>query len=187
MPSISQKGVELEPPGGLTDWFRRFRTPLRRFLARHRGVSASDIDDVAQEVFLRLLRYKPEEHVLDPKSYLYKMAANVASEWSMRARARHPHASNWLDELSDDANPVEAVYSIQRNATINAALARLPARSREVLRLRFGEGLTDEGVAERLRLSQRVVRRDLATAYVRLRALLSRRGNLSHHFEGKIE
>ncbi len=187
IPTSEKKGAEVWLQGGLADWFRQFQAPLRRFIARRRGVSASDIDDVAQEVFLRLLRYKPEEHVLDPKGYLYKMASNVASEWSMRARERYPHASNWLDELMDDADPLEAAYTMQRDATIRTALSKLPARSREVLRLHFGEGLTHEGIARRLNLSQRVVRRDITVAYVKLRATLSGRGNLFRPLEERIK
>lgn len=41
----------------LVDWFQRWRTPLRRFLASRSAIRPADLDDVAQEVFLRLLRY----------------------------------------------------------------------------------------------------------------------------------
>ena len=158
----------------LAEWFREWRTPLRRFIARRRGVSAADIDDVAQEVFLRLLRYEREELVADPKSYMFKVAANVASEWSMRARQRFPHASNWLDELTDDIDVLSDAARGQRNADLNAALSRLTPRAREVLRLQFAEGLNREQIAKRLNVTHRVVKREIVNAYVLLRMSLGR-------------
>jgi DNA-directed RNA polymerase specialized sigma24 family protein len=59
----------------LTDWFHQWRVPLRRFLVGRRGVPAADVDDVAQEVFLRLVRYEKTELVDHPQAYLYKVAA----------------------------------------------------------------------------------------------------------------
>ena len=91
--SRSAEKLALGPPRGkLADWFDELRDPLRRFLAVRRGVKTSDIDDLAQEVFLRLLRYDRAELVNDPKAYLFKMASNVACEWFTYARQRFPDA-----------------------------------------------------------------------------------------------
>lgn len=48
----------------------------------------ADFDDVAQEVFLRLLRYDAAQIVEHPQAYLFKMASNVAAEWSIRSSNR---------------------------------------------------------------------------------------------------
>jgi DNA-directed RNA polymerase specialized sigma24 family protein len=74
-----QQEVSAEPHSRLAEWFRELRVPLRRFIARRRGVVAADLDDVAQEVFLRLPRYDREELIADPRGYLFKVAANVPS------------------------------------------------------------------------------------------------------------
>src|SRR6267154_1625808 len=89
----------------LTDWFYQWRIPLRKFLGGKRGVKVADIDDVAQEVFLRLLRYERAELVEHPQAYLYKMASNVAAEWAIRGRYVRPHESKWLAGLSTDEQP----------------------------------------------------------------------------------
>jgi DNA-directed RNA polymerase specialized sigma24 family protein len=46
-----------DPRQRLTEWFRVLREPLRRFIAGRRRAGYLDSDDVAQEVFLRLLRH----------------------------------------------------------------------------------------------------------------------------------
>src|SRR3954447_19342316 len=88
--------ISVDTKRRLTDWFHQWRTPLRRFLAGRAGVRAADVEDVAQEVFLRLMRYEKAELVDHPQAYLYKVAANVATEWSIRARNRLPHDQKWL-------------------------------------------------------------------------------------------
>ncbi len=52
------------------------------------AVRVADLDDVAQEVFLRLLRYETAEVVQHPQAYIFKMAANVTAEWAIRSRHR---------------------------------------------------------------------------------------------------
>jgi RNA polymerase sigma factor (sigma-70 family) len=159
----------------LTDWFtrfRRWRAPLRKFLSTRWSVSASDLDDVAQEVFLRLLRYDNAELIEHPQAYLFRMAANVAGEWALRSQHRHPHDARWLTDLYAPSDPEREVARQAANQRLRQALAGLPLRQREVLRLHFGEGLARAQIAERLNTSERVVKRDLINAYSRLRTVL---------------
>ena len=51
----------------LADWFRRWRVPLRKFLAGKGAIRVSDLDDVAQEVFLRLMRYERADLIEHPQ------------------------------------------------------------------------------------------------------------------------
>src|SRR5260370_42692544 len=93
----------------LSAWFQQWRMPLRKFLIRKGTVRSADLDDVAQEVFLRLLRYERAELIEHPQAYLYKVAANVAAGWAIRARSSHPHEPRWLAELSADEEPSDTV------------------------------------------------------------------------------
>jgi len=156
----------------LIDWFqgfRRWRGPLRKLLASRGVAGAEDLDDVAQEVFLRLLRYENAELIEHPQAYLFRMASNVAGEWALLARHRLPHAAEWLNELQAEGQPDETLARDDARRAVRAALARLPVRQREVLRLHFGEGLTRTQIAERLQLSERIVKRELVLAYAALR------------------
>jgi len=70
----------------LRDWFQlfqRWRLPLRKMWF----LTESDLDDVAQDVFLRLLRYDNVDLIEHPQAYLVRMAANVLGEWIMRSPA----------------------------------------------------------------------------------------------------
>jgi RNA polymerase sigma-70 factor (ECF subfamily) len=118
------------------------------------------------------LRYDIGELVTDPAAYLFKIAANVASEWSMKASNRLPHDPAWLEDLTNDRQPDNDVEREFEHRRLAAALNALPARAREVLRLHFSEGLRHEEIAERLAVSARIVKRDLITSYSNLRDAL---------------
>jgi RNA polymerase sigma factor (sigma-70 family) len=156
----------------LADWFREWRWPLRRYLARRRSIASADIEDIAQEVFLRLLRYDRTELIKSPQSYLFQIAANVSAEWSARASRSRPHHSEWLDNVIDAHDPEEQMLRSSTDEQIAHAVKALPARSREILRLHFSEELSHEKIASQLGVTRRIVKRDIAAAYASLRVAL---------------
>lgn len=129
----------------------------------------ADFDDVAQEVFLRLLRYDTAQIVEDPQAYLFKMASNVAAEWSIRSSNRHAHEPHWLSSLAADDRPDDALDCDAAKREIKRALNTLSPRERAILRLYFEEGLSQVEIAERIGVSFRIVRRDFEKSYARLR------------------
>src|SRR5262245_39686318 len=116
-------------------WFRRWRAPLRKYLNSRWSVDASDLDDVAQEGLLRLLHYKNMDVIARPQASLFKMAANVAGEWAMRSRRRYLHDERWLGDLPAESDPEYEVAREAAHQHLRRALADLPPRQREVLRL----------------------------------------------------
>lgn len=155
------------------DWFQNWQQPIRRFLKTRGGrVPDADLDDIAQEVFLRLLRYDSAELVTNPQGYLFTVAANVATEWSVRAHRRLPHSADWLEEVVfEDPAEVEAANKWTERQLL-VVLGGMPTRAREILRLYFYEELTHEQIATRLGVSRRMVKRDLISSYERLRTEL---------------
>jgi RNA polymerase sigma-70 factor (ECF subfamily) len=158
--------------GHIADWFRRLRTPLRRFLVGRGAVRVADLDDIAQEVFLRLLRYRTSELVAQPQAYLFKIASNVAAEWAIRARHRFEHEPHWLDSLAAEDQVEESLDSAAAQNEIRRAVDTLTPRERRIIELYFEEGLTYAQIAERLGVTLRVVRRDFEKSYSKLRSEL---------------
>lgn len=156
----------------LTDWFRQWRSPLRKFLIRRDSVALSDVDDISQEVFLRLLRYNQTELVEHPQAYLFKMASNVAAEWSIRARARRPHDSKWLADLMSEDLPEDEAARAKTQQEVERAINSLPPRHREILKLQYYEGLGYAEIAERLGSTPRSVKRSIIKSYQKLRTEL---------------
>ncbi|HEY4367758.1 MAG TPA: RNA polymerase sigma factor [Steroidobacteraceae bacterium] len=157
--------------GRIATWFSQWRSPIRRWLATRSSVPTADLDDLAQEVFLRLLRYSDDAVVENPQGYLFRIAANVANEWRDRARQSRPHDECWLEGLQIEAGdePENTVARSLVHEQVRAAVKRLPQRQREVLLLHVNDGLTYKQIADRLRLTYRIVLRDLTRAYSQLR------------------
>jgi RNA polymerase sigma factor (sigma-70 family) len=153
----------------LTDWFRHWRSPLRKFLAARGAARVADLDDIFQEVFLRLLRYDSLEVIEHPQAYLQRIAANVAAEWAARARHRLRHEPRWLDSLVYEGTPEELVDRSVVQQQIKRALMRLSPRERAVLKLHFEEGQSYSEIAAHLGLTLRVVRRDFENSFHKLR------------------
>ncbi len=166
----------------IAEWFRRWRSPLRKFLVGKGAVRVADLDDVAQEVFLRLLRYESAEVVEHPQAYLFKIASNVAAEWAIRARHRLEHEPHWLDTLVADDVLEESFDSRVVQQEIKRAIDTLSVRERQVVKLHFEEGLGQQEIALRLAVTPRVVRRDFEKSYGKLRRELKVKltGALNH-------
>jgi RNA polymerase sigma factor (sigma-70 family) len=160
--------------GRLIEWFGKWRKPIRSWLRNRASVPPGDIDDLAQEVFLRLLRYSDDVAVDNPQGYLFRIAANVANEWRERSRVRRPHDDSWLEELQIESGeePENAFARSRTNEYVQAAVDRLPPRQREVLLLHVNEGLTYKQIAQQRGLTYRIVLRDLTRAYSTLRMQL---------------
>lgn len=166
----------------IVEWFRRWRAPLRKFLASKNALRTADLDDVAQEVFLRLLRYNNAEFVEHPQAYLFKIASNVAAEWAIRSRHRLEHEPRWPDALVVEDSAEEEFDNAATQNEVKRALNTLTARERTVMRLYFEEGLSYAEIALKLGVGLRVVRRDFENSYGKLRCEihLDRPGE-SHH------
>lgn len=160
------------PQHSLSDWYRRWVRPLRHHLALRSRLSSAEADDIAQEVFLRLLRYERTELVTHPQAYLFKIAGNVLAEWSTRASRQRPHASEWLAQLADESNPEQDCARESEQLEIRRAVGDLPPRARDILRMHYEEGLTHQQIAGRLGVTRRIVKRDLVRAYASLRRSL---------------
>ena len=92
----------------LIGWRQRWNRSLLRFLGR-RTRAGVDVEDLAQETYLRLLRARDLADVRNPQAYLLRVASHVASEW--RNRQPPEELFEAVDEgaLVDDAVPEVAL------------------------------------------------------------------------------
>lgn len=159
----------------LIEWFEDRADLVQRWIKRDSSIPAGEVDDLTQEVFVRLLRYSGDVGVENASGYLYTVATNVVSAWRKRARVRMPHDDAQLESLQiDDAQEPENVFArAQTREQVKALVDQLPARRREILLLHVIEGLTYKEIARRKGLTYRIVLRDLTRAYVALRMQLS--------------
>jgi RNA polymerase sigma-19 factor, ECF subfamily len=153
----------------LTNWREQWNRSLMHFLRRRVHV-AVDIEDLAQETYLRLLRAPDLSDVRNPHAYLLTVASHVASEW--RERQLPPGSQVELTEemLVDEGSLELDLDTRLSEKRLERALASAPPTIRAVLLLRLRSERSCEDIGKALNLSDRQVRRYLARGYEHLRA-----------------
>lgn len=107
-----------------------YKRELHRYLLR-RLARPQDLDDVAQEVYLRLIRIDDADYMRTPLAYLYRVAANVLNDWNEIAQ-HHEHVIANSDEVDRWADTADAAWPEDPNERvdlarqIDRALAELP-------------------------------------------------------------
>lgn len=143
-----------------------FIPELKGYLRRR--VAAHDVEDVIQDVFLRLARRDESAKLETPKRYLYQVARAALIDRHRRDLSRH--ASQHC-ELSDVNQPVEAISPLrvlEGREDIRAArvvLAAMPQRRREILVAVRLEGCSLKVVAARYGISTKAVEKHLSRAF----------------------
>jgi RNA polymerase sigma factor (sigma-70 family) len=155
----------------LLEWRQRWNRSLFQFL-RRRVRSSVDVQDLAQETYLRLLRARDLNEVRNPLAYLLQVASHVALEWC----DRQPHSDSMVvleeDMLVDGQLPeleLDARLSQQR---LDEALASISPMMRAVVLLRLRDERSYQEIAAELRITDRQVRRYLARGYECLRVAI---------------
>ncbi|WP_255347727.1 RNA polymerase sigma factor [Terriglobus sp. TAA 43] len=155
-----------------------------RMLVRLTG-SRENVDDLAQDVFLRLYRALPSfrgEALLT--TYLHRIVVNVAQdEWKRRKRIDQRHTSisdetsGWEDRLHHPSpNAEQELATRELQLRVEEEMGKLSAVERSILVLYHQEERSYQQIAESLRLPIGTVRTHLHRGRNKLRTALERRG-----------
>lgn len=153
------------------------RASLTRLFQR-RGVAPQDIEDLVQEVFVRLAK-RGTAGIENIGGYALQTGASVLVDRGRRRAVRHEDAQ---DELLSDRHPAEdvgperIVAGRQALGIAVASLMTLPERTRTIFVLRRIEGLRYRDIAVRLGISVSAVEKHMMRA---VEHLLSSAGDRS--------
>jgi RNA polymerase sigma factor (sigma-70 family) len=161
-------------------WRKRWHRSLIQFLRRRVRISV-DIEDLAQETYMRLLRSRDLTQVRNPQAYLLKVAGYVVCQW----REEHPQQENLA--ACDENGLIDALdLDVELDAQITRErfqqiLAGIPPATRSVLLLRFRDECSRGEIAEKLGMTERQVRRHLVRGYEHLREYVKELNGVSLH------
>ena len=135
------------------------RDELFHFLNRRVGCPET-ARDLLQDLFLRLANHSGGEPIQNPRAYLYRIAANLATDHVRmnERRAKREDADTELKRIVDPAAAVDELVAVQlRMEHLKAVIAELPPRCREVFILLKIKQYTYEEVQEELGISPAMV------------------------------
>jgi RNA polymerase sigma-70 factor (ECF subfamily) len=163
----------------VTDIAAKHGRRLRRFLAA-RLRNASDVADLAQEVFLRLLRVDRHDQIRSPEAYLLTIASHVLHQHTLDG-ATIPEPVDIMDALVDArlAEETDAAVHLhleRRLEALDRALARLSPKTRAAFVLQRRDGCTIDEIAARLGISRAMVKKYLAKAVIQCKRQLEDKG-----------
>lgn len=159
--------------------FRDRHRFLYAFFLRHTR-SAPDAAELAQEVYLRMLRIQDYEAIREPEHYLLTVAKNLL--WEHAAAARQQRGSGNIhaeDPVCEDELAVSPAFGVQldgekRVERLRKVLAELPAKAQATMVLHYWHGQSYEEIAEQLGVSTHMVKKYVTQSLAHCRLRMAR-------------
>lgn len=172
------------PAASLSRWFTEEVQPhepaLRAYLMA-RFPSLNDHDDLVQETYSRLLRAKASGEVRFAKAFLFTTARNAALDLFRRRKVAPVDPVTDFRELRvlEEQPDAAAIVDQRQELEILAdAVRALPDRCRQVIMLRYLDGLAYKEIAVHLGISPETVKVHMAKGMRRCAAFFVERGLL---------
>lgn len=159
--------------------FAKHSGRLRTFLGR-RVRRREDIEELVQEVYVRMLGVRDMENVQNPEGYLYTVAANLAKEHALRERFAQqsvdvddPAVQEPLAEVPAFGEYIDAEARVKR---LREVLRELPPKCHAAVVMAHWHGMSYQAIAERLDVSPHMVKKYLSQALMLCRRRMGRLG-----------
>jgi RNA polymerase sigma factor (sigma-70 family) len=156
----------------------RLRPEMKRILKRH-AVPHEDAEDLLQDTFFNLV-FK-WDRIRNPEAWLLATLRNRCISYRRKRGDDLFEAvdAKILDILAGPQAPPQEQAELRHDLEI--ALAQLPAREREILRLRYGLGCESSEIAEQLGFESEGMRRLTSQCIVQLSRELRKVGLTRHN------
>lgn len=161
---------------GLIEAFIRWELPLKRFIGRFL-YKPEDIDDMAQETFLRAYGANRDKPIDSPKAYLFRVAKTVAlKELTKKSRQITDFLEeSQVNEVEDSGSLEERIVAEQKISLYFDAIAELPPQCRRVFLMRKYQGLSHKKIAAELEISTSAVEKHIALGAERCKKFIDSR------------
>jgi RNA polymerase sigma-70 factor (ECF subfamily) len=131
-----------------------------------------DANDIVQDAFLRLQRVSAEQIIENPRSYLFRIADNLAID-HIRSRTSQARRLEQVGDIhliaSGDPSPERIIDYRQRLARLEGVISELPDRQRKAFLMHKLDGLSHSEVAQVMGISKSGVEKLITKALARCR------------------
>jgi RNA polymerase sigma-70 factor (ECF subfamily) len=159
--------------------YAQYRGRLRSFLygrVRRDSVAA----ELAQEVYLRLLRVRDLNEIHNLEAYLFTVARNLATEYQIKESATRNAMDiddpAVQDQIIDPPNLAEQLDDERHLARMWKVLTELPRKCQDTVVLRLRYGLSYEEIGQKLDISTNMVKKYLSQALAHCRRRMAGHG-----------
>jgi RNA polymerase sigma factor (sigma-70 family) len=149
-------------------WFESRVLPHERAAVRLLTRFCNDpdeVEDLLQQAYVKVLEAARRDAILYPRAFLLKTTHHVAID-HLRSRRVVPFTpvseTEYLHFSSPEPGPEQTAIGRNLLGVVIQAIAALPPRCRDVFLLRKIDGLSQREVAERLRIAEATVQKQVA-------------------------
>jgi RNA polymerase sigma-70 factor, ECF subfamily len=170
MTDILQRIAEGADVEAFRKLFEAYAPRVKSYMMRQ-GADANTAEELAQETLLTVWR-KAALYSGDKGSattWIFTIARNLRIDKLRRETAWVALPDGYDREVSQDADPDEALAEEERRVRVQQALAELPPDQHEVVVLSYVDGLSHSEIADRLRLPLGTVKSRMRLAYSKIR------------------
>ncbi|MEW6998631.1 RNA polymerase sigma factor [Colwelliaceae bacterium BS250] len=147
------------------------RKTISRLVARI--VPPHEIEDIVQETYVRICQIENKENISSPKSFMYKIARNLALDYQKQAHVRLVDGienMEALEQLLSNHHKDEMYDNALTNIEFShfcEAVRQLPVQCRKVFVLKKVYGYSQREIAAQLNLSESTVEKHISTGMKR--------------------
>ncbi len=160
----------------LSEIFLQHEQDLFRFLLRRLKCSLT-AQDLTHELFVKISTQDETPDIRNRKAYLFRMAANLATDHQRSVRNRSALLAEAHDMLwggVDHRHPERALIARQELVRLEQALTQLPSFSRKIFHLNRFECKTQLEIADELRVSISTVEAHIRKVLIHLATVRDR-------------
>ena len=180
--------VQADDPLAFEQLMQRNQTRVAAFLRRFVGDQA--VEDLTQEVFMRVFRHRATyRHEARFSTWLYRVAHNVAFN-ALRSKNRRPEAlfsavqkrfasgttaMGFEDVILGEtgATPTKQIAKVELRQVVRDAVEKLPPRQREATILSRFNGMSYSEIASVMNMTPQAVKSLLCRARLNLKEILA--------------
>jgi RNA polymerase sigma-70 factor (ECF subfamily) len=145
---------------------RRHHESLIKFLRRRLSI-AEDANDVAQEAYIRMLKYEGSTEVKSASAMLFRSAVNVANDHGRAAQTRRHSKHFQVDDFELESGLPSAERTVAAEQDLDRLLdviEGLPPKCRQVFLLSRARGMTYPEIARHCGISVKMVEKQISRA-----------------------
>lgn len=181
VPQTIRKGSPARAGDRRAEWIRgavaRYERPLTQYAAHLLGGDLDRARDLVQEAFLRLCDQAQESVDGHLAEWLYTVCRNLAIDQKRKDRRVRPISDEQRESFAaGQENPPDAAERVDAYGRVVEAMAGLPTRQQEIVRLKFQHGLSYKEIGKAMDLTATNVGFILHTAMKALRTELGVEG-----------
>lgn len=133
---------------------------------RSRVGSDAEARDIAQEAYLRLMRYREHQDLASLKALVFRIATNLVSmrARAVRVRPAHEPLEAAVEVPANDPTPERQLLTEQQLARLLEVIQRLPPKCQQAFVLSRFHNMGYQQIADRLGISVKMVEKHIAHA-----------------------